>query len=291
MQRTIQNPHMFKERIIIVNRDLLYSRWAYKMTRNSCLTSQTEGFGSNNIENTLSILTASLNEVDNICMWLNEISVIITSKKLTKVKEIIIVDDGSTDGTIEKILTLKESYLIPIKLIQRKRKMGTLNAQIIGARECDTDYVLVMDCDLQHPIEQMIKLIEQLQSQPDIVIGSRYIRGGANKWSPYRGVVSRVATFIAKLLISESRNVKDPLSGYFVIKTELISKLRPYEGMYKPLLYALAMHKNLKKIEVPVSMEVRIEGVSKIVNNPIKLILKYLREVLVFWVKSKKAIQ
>lgn len=261
------------------------------MNQDNFLTSQTVDIASNKLGYTLSILTASLNEVDNIYMWLNEISVIIVKEKLSNVKGIVIIDDGSTDGTIEKILAVKENYPVPIKLIQREKKMGTLNSQIIGARQCDTDYTLVMDCDLQHPIEQMINLIEQLQFHPDIVIGSRYMKGGANKWNPYRGLVSRIATFIAKMLISGSRNVKDPLSGYFIIKTELISKLRPYEGMYKPLLYSLAMYKNLKKIEVPVSMEARNKGVSKIVNNPIKLILKYFREVLIFWINGKKANQ
>jgi dolichol-phosphate mannosyltransferase len=237
---------------------------------------------------TVSILTASLNEVENIELWLKSILEIYKNKKLYSIREVVIVDDGSYDGTVQKILSIKESFPLPIKLIQRNRKMGTLNAQISGALLCTSDYTFILDCDLQHPIELMPKLIENLDKQPDIIIGSRYIKGGVNRWNPYRGIVSRVATFIAQVMIGEARNVKDPLSGYFIIKTNLIRELRPYEGMYKPLLYAISMHKKLSIIEVPVSMMDRSYGESKIVNNPLKMIIKYIREVLVFWVNSKK---
>jgi len=89
-------------------------------------------------------------------------------------------------------------------------------------------------------------------------------------------------------MIKESRKVKDPLSGYFIIKKNLISELRPFEGMYKPLLYAISMNKKIKIIEVPISMMDRPYGKSKIVNSPLKTIIKYVREVLIFWINSKK---
>lgn len=236
----------------------------------------------------VTILTASLDEVQNIELWFQRILEIHKKIGLDIIREIVIVDDGSNDGTVEKILTIKQTYPLPIKLIQRKRKMGTLNAQITGALYCSSDHILIMDCDLQHPIELIPKLIEKLEYQLDIVIGSRYIKGGENKWSPYRGVVSRTATFIAHMMIKESRKVKDPLSGYFIIKKSLISGLKPYDGMYKPLLYAISMNKKIKIIEVPVSMMDRYSGKSKIVNRPLKTIMKYVREVLIFWINSKK---
>ena len=236
----------------------------------------------------ISILTASLNEVQNIEFWLKGISEIYVENKLKFIREIIIVDDGSIDGTVQKVLAIMENYPIKIKLIQRDRKMGTLNAQIFGASFCDSDYLLIMDCDLQHPIKFIPKLIEQLEKKPDIVIGSRYTEGGINKWNPFRGLVSRVATFIAHIMIKQSRNVSDPLSGYFVVKSPLIRGLIPYEGMYKPLLYIISMHEKLKVFEFPVSMEERLSGESKIVQNPLKTIIRYLREVLVFWINSRK---
>ena len=107
--------------------------------------------------------------------------------------------------------------------------------------------------------------------------------GGYNSWPAYRGFVSRTATLLSHALITSSRKVKDPLSGYFLIKRDLISKLKPYTGMYKPLLFAIAVAGNPKMVEIPIRMEERDTGESKIVTNPVKVVLKYLREILVFF--------
>ena len=236
----------------------------------------------------ISILTASLNEATNIVIWLKNILDLYNTNQINNVSEIIIVDDGSNDGTIEKIQEITENYPLAIKLIQRHRKMGTLNAQIIGSAQSTNEFVLIMDCDLQHSVSEIPSLLNKLNEETDVIIGSRYIKEGKNKWSPYRGIVSRIATFIAHFFIAQSRGIRDPLSGFFVIKRELICNLKPYEGMYKPLLFSITMSKKLKILEVPVSMEEREYGESKIVNNPLKVVIKYFREVLIFWINGRR---
>ena len=236
----------------------------------------------------ISILTASLNEATNIVIWLKSILDLYNTNQINNVSEIIIVDDGSNDGTIEKIQEITENYPLAIKLIQRHRKMGTLNAQIIGSAQSTNEFVLIMDCDLQHSVSEIPSLLNKLNEETDVIIGSRYIKEGKNKWSPYRGIVSRIATFIAHLFIAQSRGIRDPLSGFFVIKRDLICNLKPYEGMYKPLLFSITMSKKLKISEVPVSMEEREYGESKIVNNPLKVVIKYFREVLIFWINGRR---
>lgn len=236
----------------------------------------------------VSILTASLNESGNIGKWLDQVANIIKGTKCNSVRELVIVDDGSTDGTLDIISDRSKNYPVPIKLIHRNVKMGTLNAQIIGSQACESEYILVLDCDMQHPVDFILDFLEELENEPDIIIGSRYMKGGYNKWSAYRGFVSRSATFLSQILISESRKVKDPLSGYFLIKKSLISNLTPYEGMYKPLLYAISMSKNPKIKEIPIRMENREAGVSKIVTNPAKVVLRYLKEILVFFKNGNK---
>lgn len=248
----------------------------------------TGAFEENYIEESITILTASLNEVQNIGKWINEVLEIRAKMHLTPITEIVIVDDGSKDGTQDKILAIAEKSPIEIKLVQRHSKLGTLNAQITGAINSSSNYILVMDCDLQHPIEYIPHFLAQMKNKPDIVIGSRYIEGGANRWSPYRGIVSRTATFLSHVLLKNSRNVSDPLSGYFLIKRALLRSLKPYSGMYKPLLFAISSYTDLHTIEIPITMENRMEGESKIVNNPMRVILSYIREILVFWKNSRK---
>ncbi len=235
----------------------------------------------------VSILTASLNEAGNIEKWLDQICRMITYEKLSCIREVVIVDDGSTDGTIDLILHRVESFPVPLRLIQRKVRMGTLNAQVVGSSTCISEYVLVMDCDLQHPVDFIPDFLNKLEDNPDIVIGSRYIKGGYNRWPAYRGFVSRTATFLSHVLIGNSRAIKDPLSGYFLIRKRMLSNLIPYAGMYKPLLYAVAISHDPKVVEIPVRMEARESGNSKIVTNPAKVVLKYLKEIIIFFKNSR----
>ena len=248
-------------------------------------------YGTFNTHSTVTILTASLNETDNILVWLGEILSQYQKFNLKLIKEIVIVDDGSTDGTIRKIEEIKEIYPIPINLVRRRRRMGTLNAQIIGARHCSSEYIIVMDCDLQHPPSFIPYFIAEMQVDSDIIVGSRYMKGGYNDWPAYRGVVSRSATFLSHILIGNSRNLTDPLSGYFLIRKELLSELNPYKGMYKPLLYAVSMNNKLRITEIPVKMDTRESGQSKIVTNPLKVIIRYLREILIFYRDEHKRAQ
>ncbi len=241
-------------------------------------------------ETSVSILTACLNETDNIEIWLSEIKDLYETANLKLVKEIVIVDDGSTDGTLVKIESQMNSFPLPINLIRRNKKMGTLDAQIIGARECKSEYILIMDSDLQHSVSLIPRLLKEIKESVDIVVGSRYMKGGKNNWDAYRGLVSRIATFLAHIMIKNSRHISDPLSGYFIIRKRLLAPLASYPSMYKPLLYAISMSKSAKIVEIPITMKERLHGESKIVTNPLRVILKYCREILIFWVNSKKKV-
>lgn len=238
-------------------------------------------------EPTVGVVTACLNESGNIRVWLSDIFSVYQKFNLTMIKEIVIVDDGSTDGTIKQIEDIIEIYPIPIRLIRRNSRMGTLNAQIIVSRQGSTDYVLVMDCDLQHPPSLIPEFIKEIKEDSDIVVGSRYTRRGFNEWPAFRGVVSRVATFLAHVLIKNSRRLTDPLSGYFLIRKEILSSLNPYRMMYKPLLYAISMNEGARMKEIPVRMDSRESGESKIVNGPIRVIVRYIREILIFYRDSQ----
>jgi hypothetical protein len=66
----------------------------------------------------------------------------------------------------------------------------------------------------------------------------------------------------------------------------MLSGLNPYRMMYKPLLYAISMKEGARTKEIPVRMYSRESGESKIVNNPIRVIIRYIREILIFFKDS-----
>ena len=233
----------------------------------------------------ISIVTASLNEKDNIKIFLEKVMDLIRTKNISNIDEIVIVDDGSTDGTVSIIETFaRDNNDIHITLLKRNKKMGTVDAQITGAKLAKNENILVMDCDLQHPIEYIAKFVEKFNYGYDIIIGSRYIPGSKNNWEPERKIISRTATMIAHIMFPFTYKIKDPLSGYFLCKRQMLSDLKPYRYMYKPLLYLLIFNsKNKNYIELPIEMRSRKSGESKIVNSYSRTVLMYSREILTYY--------
>ncbi len=239
-------------------------------------------------DNKISIVTASLNERGNISKWLNGIINLINEKNLNQIDEIVIVDDGSNDGTLEIIENYKQRDLpVSINLIKREEKMGTVNAQITGAKYAKNPYLIILDCDLQHPVKYIYDFVNAFNYGYDIVIGSRYMEGGKTHWTYQRELISRTASIMAYMIFPSIRKIKDPLSGYFMVKKDMISGLYPYKFMYKPLLYTLIFNpKDRNYLEIPISMEDRKDGNSKIVYNYQETVVLYTKELLTYYKMS-----
>jgi hypothetical protein len=238
----------------------------------------------------ISIVTASLNEAGNIKEWLDQVHRTIELNKIKNIDEIIIVDDGSTDGTQELVEQYRESnHKINISLVKRTKKMGTLDAQIAGANRATNPYVLIMDCDLQHPVEYIKDFVDKFNQGYSIIIGSRYIVGSKIQWDSKREVISRIATIIAHSMFPFTRKIKDPLSGYFLCERKMLTDLKSYKYFYKALLYILIFNSKNKKIrEIPVEMRNRRFGESKVVSNYSKTVIMYSREILIYYRDSNK---
>src|SRR5437667_8764947 len=112
--------------------------------------------------------------------------------------EILFVDDHSTDGTRDRIRALAERY--SIRLIEQDRREPGLAAAIMsGARAARGEILLEMDADLSHPPQRTKDLVAPLQTgTADMVVGSRYIKGGSTPgWPLWRRSMSRVAAALA----------------------------------------------------------------------------------------------
>jgi len=117
--------------------------------------------------------------------------------------EIVIVDDNSADGSEELVSGLAKKY--PVKIIVRKIKGDYPRQSWDGIAATDSEFVIVMDADLQHPPEVLPDIVRALENH-DFVMGSRYIKGGSpGEWKTVRKIVSRVATLLALPIAPKSK--------------------------------------------------------------------------------------
>ena len=128
-----------------------------------------------------------------------------------------------------------------------------------------------MDADLSHPPEIIPELIKPIkENKADLIIGSRNIKGGSVEvWPLRRKLVSKVATLMAKPLT----DAKDPMSGLFFLKKEVIKDIKFKSKGYKLCLEILVKGKYNKILETPYVFRNRKIGKSKL---NIKEYIKYL---------------
>lgn len=232
----------------------------------------------------VSVITSTLNEKGNITRFINQLNDTIKNNNIKNINELIIVDDGSTDGTLQEIeQSMNAVNKFSIKLIKRNKKMGTVDAQITGSEIAKNNYLLIIDADLQHPLRYIPDFIKNINENTDLVIGSRYVKGSDIKLPMERLIISKIAHIMAYIMIKRSRRIKDPLSGYFLVKKEYISNLKKYPNSYKLLLYVLSEYKNMKIKEIPIHFAKRGAGNSKVVDNEFKTVISYSNELYIYW--------
>lgn len=200
----------------------------------------------------ISLIIPAYNERENLEELIKRIFAV--SKGL----EVIVVDDNSRDGTTEAVMLLSKKYRV--KLLVRPKKMGLTSAVTDGIKLARGDVIGVMDADLYHPPEKIPEMIRAMKDS-DVVIGSRYVKGGKTGFSRFRNVISLGAITIAKTVLDIK--VKDPVSGFFFCKREIIEKTKINAKGFKILLNILAKNKDKKIKEIPIVSVERRKGRSK----------------------------
>jgi len=200
----------------------------------------------------ISLVIPTLNEVDNIEPLLSRIA---QCRPIPD--EIIFVDDRSTDGTRERL------RCEAVELIERDHpSFGLAGAVLAGARVAKGEWLVVMDADLSHPPERIGDLLQPLfDGRADIVIGSRYVKGGSTPgWPLWRKIISRVAAALAYPLTG----VHDSLGGFFAMPTRLLLETAPDATGFKIAFEVMVQGgKNLRVLELPIVFCNRTRGTSK----------------------------
>ena len=120
------------------------------------------------------VIIPTYNEKENIEKMINKVM------SLPGDFNLLIVDDGSPDGTAQIVKNLQNQYTERIHIVERAGKQGLGTAYIAGFRwalEHGFEYIFEMDADFSHNPEDLIQLHEACANGADLAIGSRYIRG------------------------------------------------------------------------------------------------------------------
>ncbi|MDP1558847.1 MAG: glycosyltransferase family 39 protein [Nitrosomonas sp.] len=205
-----------------------------------------------------SIIVPTLNESQNIDLLLTRLFSLDLAPDSF---EVVFVDDGSTDGTPEKIRAWKDRA--NVRLIERHENPD-LTASILTGVACATsEVIVVMDADLSHPPERLRAVIKPiLDGNYDVAIGSRYKSGGSTEnWPWYREWLSRAGGWLACPIC----DVSDVTSGFFAFRRELIKLIPENARGYKILLeLVMAGQGKFRVIEIPICFSNRIHGSSKL---------------------------
>jgi len=174
--------------------------------------------------------------------------------------ELVIVDDNSPDGTGARAEEIAKSE--NLKVVHRSGKLGLSSAVLEGFKAASGSILVVMDADLSHPPEKIPEMVSKIESgEADVVVGSRYVRGGSvENWPFTRRIISKGATLLARWLTK----VKDPMSGFFALKRSVIDGVPLDPVGYKIGLEILVKGKYAKVAEVPIHFADRKAGKSKL---------------------------
>ncbi len=212
----------------------------------------------------LTVILPTLNEKETIGKLIK-----LLSNAYSGIK-IIVVDDNSTDGTIEIVKSLASS-MGNVRLIERSGKEKGLTGSIIdGIMASKTKYVVVMDADMQHPFEIIKEIRKKLYSGNNLVVA---VRSKVPHWSLYRKLISKMFMYFGYIVLFLSRKpiCSDIMSGYFGIERQLFvdtykaNEKRFVKTGYKVLFDLLKCmdKKSVKIAEVPYVFHIREYGSSK----------------------------
>jgi dolichol-phosphate mannosyltransferase len=220
------------------------------------------------------VVVPTYNERENIKRLLPELVSI--SRKVAKKWDIfvLVVDDGSLDRTAYEVKKLAKKNPSKIFLLGRKEKSGLGDAYKAGFRyaieNLKADVLVEMDADLSHDPRDLLRFLAKIEEGYDLVMGSRYIKGGKiDGWSWRRRSVSWAGNFLGRFTLDFK--VKDCTSGFRAIRVSvlngLLESLETSGYAFQLSLLYFALQRGAKVVEVPITFRERQTGITKLSNK------------------------
>ena len=209
------------------------------------------------------IIIPTYNEKENVE------SIINTVLQLDSDFHVLIVDDGSPDGTaaIVKHMQLQNPKLF---LLERQGKQGLGTAYIAGFKygiQNGFDLIYEMDADFSHPPQKLVELKNACLSGADIAVGSRYVKGGKlENWSTDRVLLSKGASIYVRIITGIP--VRDTTAGFMCYKRKVLETINLDDIHFIGYAFQIEMKykawkAGFKLVEVPITFKDREKGNSK----------------------------
>jgi dolichol-phosphate mannosyltransferase len=221
------------------------------------------------------VITPTYNEKENAEKIIRKVM------SLAGVFHMLIVDDGSPDGTANIVKTLQAEFPGRLHIVERTGKLGLGTAYIAGfkwALERGYQYIFEMDADFSHNPDDLIRLYDACKNGADLSIGSRYVSGGkVVNWPWDRRFISKGGAMYTRIITWMP--VKDPTAGFICYTNKVLAALPLDDIQFIGYAFQIEMKyrswkKGFKIKEVPITFVDRKEGVSKMSSGIVEEAMK-----------------
>jgi len=214
------------------------------------------------------VIIPTYNEKENIEKIIRKVF------SLHDIFHILIIDDGSPDGTAEIVKYLQGEFAGKLYIEERASKQGLGTAYIHGFKwvlERDYQFIFEMDADFSHNPEDLLQLKATCKNGAELAIGSRYIKGvNVVNWPIQRVMMSYFASVYVRLVTGI--NIQDTTAGFkcyrrLVLETIRLDKIKFVGYAFQIEMKFTAIKHGFKVVEIPIIFTDRTEGKSKMSTN------------------------
>ena len=210
------------------------------------------------------VIIPTYNEKENIEKMIRKVS------SLSVPFHVLIVDDGSPDGTADIVKNLQKEFSGKLFIEERKGKQGLGTAYLHGFKwglAKKYEFIFEMDADFSHQPEDLIRLREACIKGAEVAVGSRYVRGGkVENWPMGRIMMSYLASVYVRWVLWIG--IKDTTAGFKCYRRKVLQAINFDKIKFMGYAFQIEMkyttlQLGFKVVEVPITFRDRVEGVSK----------------------------